>query len=397
MEKGRMFKQTVAITAMNLKAIPQRLGTSSVIVVGIAGVVAVLVSVLAMATGFHETVANSGRADRAIVLRGGSEAEINSSVSRDNALTILDTAGVRRDAGGKPIGCAELVTIVNLPKISDGNESNVTVRGSCGELPALRPELKIVDGRMFQPAVREMIVGAGAAKQFKGLSVGQHLSFRDSDWTVVGIFSSNGDAHESELIADAETVQSAFRRTGFQSITLLLDAPSAFDRFKDALTTNPTLTVDVKREPDYYAEQSKQLTTMLNFVAYFVGSIMAIGAMFGALNTMYSAVSARAREIATLRAIGFGAAPVMVSVFAESLLLALLGGAIGALLAWLFFNGNAVSTLGANFSQVVFHLTVTPQLIIAGLCLGLFVGLLGGLFPAIRSARMPVVEALRAS
>lgn len=392
-----MFKQTFAITAMNLKSIPQRLGTSSVIVIGIAGVVAVLVSVLAMATGFHKTVNSSGRADRAIVLRGGSQAEINSSISRDNALTVLDAAGVRRDAAGKPIGCAELVTIVNLPKISDGNPSNVTLRGSCGQLQTLRPDLKLVAGRMFQPAVREMIVGSGAAQQFKGLSVGGHLSFRDSDWSVVGIFSSGGDAHESELIADADTVQSAFRRTGFQSITALLDAPSSFDAFKDALTTNPTLTVDVKREPDYYAEQSKQLTKMLNFVAYFVGGIMAVGAMFGALNTMYSAVSARSCEIATLRAIGFGAGPVVFSVFAESLLLALGGSAIGAALAWLFFNGNAVSTLGANFSQVVFHLTVTPALVAGGVWLGLFIGLLGGLFPAIRSARLPIVDALRAN
>lgn len=392
-----MFKQTFAITAMNLRAIPQRLGSSSVIVVGIAGVVAVLVSVLAMATGFHKTVANSGRADRAIVLRGGSQAEINSSIARDNALTILDAAGVRKDAGGKPIGCGELVTIVNLPKIDDGNSSNVTLRGSCGQLPQLRPELKLVEGRMFQPAVRELIVGVGAAKQFRGVTLGKTISFRDSDWTVVGIFSTSGDAHESELIADADTVQSAFRRSMFQSVTTLLDAPSAFDRFKDALTTNPTLTVDVKREPDYYAEQSKHLTTMLNFVAYFVGGIMAVGAMFGALNTMYSAVSARSREIATLRAIGFGAGPVVFSVFAESLLLALMGGAIGALLAWVFFNGNAVSTLGANFSQVVFQLTVTPGLILAGIWLALFIGLLGGLFPAIRSARLPVVDALRAS
>lgn len=392
-----MFKQTIAITAMNLRAIPQRLGTSSVIVVGIAGVVAVLVSVLAMATGFHKTVANSGRADRAIVLRGGSQAEINSSIARDNMLTILDAAGIRKDAAGKPIGCGELVTIVNLPKIDDGNSSNVTLRGSCGQLQALRPELKITQGRMFRPAVRELIVGAGATKQFRGVTLGNTLSFRDSDWTVVGIFTTGGDAHESELIADADTVQSAFRRSMFQSVTALLNAPSDFTAFKDVLTTNPTLTVDVKREPDYYAEQSKRLTTLLNFIAYFVGGIMAVGAMFGALNTMYSAVSARAREIATLRAIGFGAGPVVFSVFAESLLLALTGGAIGALLAWVFFNGNAVSTLGANFSQVVFRLTVTPGLIIAGIWLALFIGLLGGLFPAIRSARLPVVDALRAS
>lgn len=391
-----MLKQILAITAMNLKSIPQRLGTSSVIVVGIAGVVAVLVSVLAMATGFHKTVANSGRDDRAIVLRGGSQAEVNSSIARDNLLTILDAPGVQRDPSGKPIGCGEVVTIVNLPKISDGNMSNVTLRGTCPQLTALRPELKIIDGRMFEPAVRELIVGAGAAKQFGGITLGSRLNFKESEWTVVGIFTTGGDAHDSELIADGDTVLSAFRRNLYQSVTALLNGRQAFDGFKDALTTNPTLTVDVKREPEYYAEQSKQLTKLLNFIAYFVGGIMAIGAMFGALNTMYSAVSSRAREIATLRAIGFGAAPVVISVFAEALVLALLGGAIGAGLAWLFFNGNAVSTLGANFSQVVFRLTVTPGLVLSGIWLALFIGLLGGLFPAIRSARLPIIDALRA-
>lgn len=392
-----MFKQTSAVTAMNLRAIPQRLGTSSVIVIGIAGVVAVLVSVLAMATGFHKTVANAGREDRAIVLRGGSQSEINSVVSRDNALTVLDAPGVRRDADGKPIGTADVVTIVNLPKIADGADSNVTLRGTGAKFAALRPEFHLVEGRMFQPAVRELIVGVSASKQFRGVALGSRISFRESDWTVVGTFTTGGDAHESELIADAETVQSAFRRTAFQSVTVLLDSPAAFTGFKDHLTTNPTLTVDVKREPEYYAEQSKQLTTLLNFLAYFVGGIMAVGAMFGALNTMYSAVSARGVEIATLRAIGFGATPVVVSVFVEALLLALLGGAIGAALAWVFFNGNAVSTLGANFSQVVFRLTVTPGLIVAGLVLAIVIGVLGGLFPAIRAARLPVAAALRGS
>ncbi|NKF24075.1 ABC transporter permease [Solimonas marina] len=392
-----MLKQTLAVTAMNLKAIPQRLGTSSVIVIGIAGVVAVLVSVLAMAAGFHQTVANSGRDDRALVLRGGSQAEINSVIPRDSVQTILDAPGVRKTAQGKPIGCGEVVTIVNLPRIKDDNDSNVTLRGSCEQLQTLRPEIRLVQGRMFKPAVRELIAGAGAAQQFKGLTLGGQLHFRDSDWTVVGIFTSNGDAHESDLMADVDTVQSAFRRTGFQSVTALLESPARFDAFKDALTTNPTLTVDVRREREYYADQSKQLTKLLNFVAYFVGGIMAIGAMFGALNTMYSAVSARSREIATLRALGFGSTPVVLSVFAESLLLALAGAAIGAALAWLFFNGNAVSTLGRNFSQVVFRLTVTPELMLAGVWLGLFIGLLGGLFPALRAARLPIVDALRAS
>jgi putative ABC transport system permease protein len=390
-----MFKQTAAVTVMNLRAIPQRLGTSSVIVIGIAGVVAVLVSVLAMATGFHQTVANAGRADRAIVLRGGSQSEINSVISRDNSLTILDAAGVKKDTDGKPIGTADVVTIVNLPKLGDGATSNVTLRGTGAKFAALRPEFRILEGRMFQPAVREVVVGASAAKQFKGLTLGSKISFRESDWTVVGIFTTGGDAHESELIGDADTVQSAFRRTAFQSMTVLLDSADSFNTFKDQLTTNPTLTVDVKREQDYYAEQSKSLTKLLNFIGFFVGGIMALGAMFGALNTMYSAVSARGVEIATLRAIGFGAMPVVISVFAEALLLALLGGAIGAALAWAFFNGHTTSVLGASFSQVVFRLTVTPGLIIGGMVLAMLIGVLGGLFPAIRAARLPVAMALR--
>lgn len=390
-----MFKQTFAITGMNLRAIPNRLGTSSVIVIGIAGVVAVLVSVLAMVVGFNKTLSNTGRSDRAIVLRGGSQAEINSGIARDNALTVLDAPGVKKDDAGKPIGSAEVVTIINLPKISDGNDSNVTLRGVGPQAFALRPELKLVEGRIFQPAVRELIVGRSAAKQFRGLTLGSKLSFRESDWTVVGIYETNGDAHESELMADSETVLSAFRRLGFQSITVLLDAPAAFDTFKDALTTNPTLTVDVKREPEYYAEQSKQLNTLLNFLAYFVGGIMSVGAMFGALNTMYSAVSARGLEIATLRAIGFGALPVVISVFVEALLLSLVGAAIGAFLAWVFFNGNAINSLSGNFTQVVFHLDVTWPLVGLGITWAAVIGLIGGLFPALRAARRPVVEALR--
>lgn len=390
-----MLKQILAVTTMNLRALPQRLGGASVVVVGIAGVVAVLVSVLAMATGFQRTVHNTGRDDRAIVLRGGSQAEINSTIARDQTLTILDAPGVRRDADGRPIGCADAVTIVNLPRVEDGNASNVTLRGSCAQLTALRPELQLVAGRMFRPAVRELIVGLGAAQQFRGLALNSRIRFRDSEWTVVGHFSTDGDNHDSELIADADTVLSAFRRTLFQSVTVRLDSPAAFTRLKAALTSNPTLTVDVSRERDYYAEQSQQLTKLLNFLAYFVGGIMAIGAIFGAINTMYTAVAARTVEIATLRALGFSALPVVISVFVEALLLSLAGGAIGAALAWGFFNGNAVSTLGSNFSQVVFRLTVTPELIATGMGLALLIGTAGGLFPAIRAARQPIVEALR--
>ncbi len=391
-----MLKQILAVTAMSLRGLPSRIGTSSVIVIGIAGVVAVLVSVLAMALGFRQTVAGSGRPDRAIVLRGGSNAELSSALTRDSVLTIMDSAGVRRNADGKPIASAEAVVIVNLPKISDGSDSNVTLRGVGRRAFEVRPEIRLVEGRMFEPAVREVIVGLAAQQQFQGLQVGSTIAFRDSDWTVVGAYESNGDSHESEMMADSETVLSAYRRNGFQSVTALLDSADAFPAFKDALTTDPTLTVDVKREPEYYAEQSRQLTTVLNFLAYFVGGIMAVGAMFGALNTMYSAVSSRSTEIATLRAIGFSSAPVVVSVMVEALVLALIGGCVGALIAWLFFNGNVVNTLGQNFSQIVFRLTVDPALIGLGIVWALLIGLCGGLLPALRAARLPIVEALRA-
>lgn len=391
-----MFKQTTAITAMNLRSIPLRLGTSWVIVIGIAVTVAVLVSVLAMVAGFSKTLANTGRPDRAIVLRGGSNAELSSTISRENTINIMDAPGVKKNADGKPIASAEMVAVVALPQRSTGTDANVTVRGVGPQAFELRPEIHLIAGRMFQPAVRELIVGRSALQQFKGVDIGSHISFRNTDWTVVGEFESNGDAHESELMGDIETVLSAFRRNLFQSVTVLLDSPQAFDHFKDQLTTDPTLTVDVKREPDYYREQSQQLNKLLNFLAYFVGGIMAVGAVFGALNTMYSAVSARALEIATLRAIGFGSAAVVVSVLAEALLLSLLGGAIGATAAWLFFNGNTVNTLGSNFTQVVFHLTVTPQLLASGIVWAVMIGVLGGLFPAIRAARLPVATALRA-
>jgi putative ABC transport system permease protein len=251
---------------------------------------------------------------------------------------------------------------------------------------------------MFRPAVRELIAGAGAAKQFRGLHVGSVLHLRNAEWTVTGIFSSNGDIHESELLADVDTVGSAIgRNAGYSSAVGLLTDAGAFDRFKDALTTDPRLKVDVEREPDYYAEQSKQLTHLINIVGNTVAIIMAIGAMFGALNTMYSAVDARGLEIATLRAIGFGAAPILLSVMIEALALSFLGGVLGGALAWLFFNGHSVSTLGGAFAQVVFKLTVTRALLIEGVLWACTIGVLGGLFPALRAARLPVAEALRAA
>jgi putative ABC transport system permease protein len=392
-----MFKQLFAVSLMSLQTLPQRIGASSVIVIGIAGVVAVLVSVLAMAAGFRHTVADSGRADRAIILRGGSDAELNSYLSRGDIDTIGNAPGLAKDAAGKALLSSEIVTVVNIPKIDTGLDSNITLRGVGLKLVEVRPELKIVDGRMFRPALRELIAGAGAAKQFRGLTKGSVLHLRNADWTVTGVFTSNGDVHESELLADVDTVGSSIETTGYSSAVGLLTSPAEFSRFKDALTTDPQLKVDVQREPDYYAAQSKDLTKAITVIGNTVAIIMAIGAMFGALNSMYSAVAARGQEIATLRAIGFGALAVLLSVMIEALFLALLGGIIGASLAWLFFNGHTVSTLGGAFAQVVFQLTVTRALIVTGILWACIIGLLGGFFPALRSARLPVAEALRAA
>jgi putative ABC transport system permease protein len=392
-----MFKQLLALTSMGIRTLPQRAGSSSVIVIGIAGVVAVLVSVLAMAAGFHHTVADNGRPDRVIILRGGSDAELNSNLTRSDIDTIGNAPGLGKDAEGKALLSPEIITVVNVPKIDTGSDSNVTLRGIGLQAQKVRPELKIVAGRMFHPAVRELIAGAGAAKQFRGLTPGSVLHLRSVDWTVTGVFTTNGDVHESELLADVDTVGSSIERPGYSSAVGLLTSASEFGTFKDALTTDPQLKVDVEREAEYYAAQSKQLTQLITVVGNTVAIIMAIGAMFGALNSMYAAVDARTLEIATLRAIGFGALPVLLSVMIEALALSLIGGLLGAALAWWFFNGHTVATLGGAFAQIVFQVTVTTTLMVTGLVWACAIGVLGGLFPAVRSARLPVAEALRAT
>lgn len=389
-----MVRGVIAITALNLASIPRRMGSSLVIVIGIAGVVGVLISVLAMAQGFLDTMTHTGRPDRAVVLRGGSQSELASTLSRDQALAIADGPGVKTDADGHAVQSAEMVAVVTLPLKATGTDANVTLRGVGAQAFELRPEIKLVAGRMFQPGLRELIVGKSAQGQFKGLDLGSKISFRDSDWTVVGMFDTP-DSHGSEVLGDIDTVLAAYRRNLFQSVTVMLQGPEAFDGFKSALTADPRLAVEVLSEPDYYARLSKQLGNLLKFIGYVVGGIMAVGALFGALNTMYSAVSARTVEIATLRAIGFGATPILVSVFVEALLLSLVGATIGAFLAWLFFNGDAVNSLSGNFTQVVFHLEVGWALVGLGIAWAAAIGLLGGLFPALRAVRRPVVEALR--
>ena len=391
-----LFRQIGAVTMMNFKSLPHRVGTSIVIVIGIAGVVAVLVSVLAMSTGMLETMEHSGRDDRAIVLRNGSASETGSAMSRDAARLVQDAAGVKRDSEGKPIASAEALRLMNLFRKEDGAEVNVAVRGTGPQLAKLRPEVKIIQGRMFQPAVTEMIVGKAANAEFKDLNIGDKVRTRGATWTIVGVFTSGGDSHESGLMADAETLIAADQRGGFQSVTVLLESPAAFQKFKDALTANPALAVDVSREREYYRRQSETIGKVIYVIAYVVGGIMAIGAIFSALNTMYSAVSARLREIATLRAIGFGGFPAFVGTLAESLSLAAIGGLLGATATYLIFDGVTASTLGGNFTQVVFDFKLSGWLIAEGVALALIVGLVGGLFPAIRAARMPIVAGLYA-
>ena len=391
-----MLKQLLAVVSLSIRTLPQRLGASSVIVIGIASVVAVLVSVLAMSTGFRHTLADAGRKDRVIVLRGGSNNELSSNLTANDYSVIADAPGLAKSSDGHAALSGEIVTVVNIPKLDTGTDANVTLRGVSSTVGLVRPELKIVEGRMFKPAVRELIVGLGATKQFRGLAVGQVVKLRNSEWVVTGRFTSNGDAHESELMADVDTVRSAIEYGGYSSAIGLLTAADSFTTFKDALTTNPQLKVEVEDEHAYYAKQSKQLAQVIEVLGNIVAAIMAIGATFGALNTMYSSVATRAMEIATLRAIGFSAVPVLLSVMVESLLLALFGGIIGGALAWVFFNGHSVSTLGGAFAQVVFNLTVTGPLLITGIVWACFIGVLGGFFPALRAARLPVAEALRA-
>lgn len=390
---GRLAWEAAKI---GLASLPQRWGASSVIVVGIAGVVGVLVAMLAMGEGFKATLNQTGSDSSAIILRAGSQAETNSVITRDQVPLISSLAGISRGADGRPVISPELSQVVNLPSKADGTDSNVQFRGVGPMAWTLRPKLKIVEGRKFNPGMRELVVGRGAQKQFVGLEVGKQLKLANQMWTVVGAFSS-GDSHDSELWADVDVLGPAYQRQAFQSVTAKLDGKDGFNRLKAALAGDPRLKLDVETTHNYYAKQSEGLTKLINILGKVIGTIMAIGAVFGALNTMFAAVAGRAREIATMRAIGFRGVPVVVAVMLETMLLALLGGLIGAGLAWLVFNGYSVSTLGNNFSQVVFQFKVSPELLWNGLKWALGIGLVGGLFPALRAARLPVTEALRAA
>jgi putative ABC transport system permease protein len=394
----RTLHQIAMITLVNLRNLPQRLGTSLVVIVGIAGVAGVLVAVLSMSEGFRHTLASTGRGDRVIMLRAGSDAEMSSGISRDQTQLVASLPAVARDASGRPLASAELVVMVDLPRRGQTDPNNVPFRGVQPVAFTIREEVALVEGRRFAPGVREVMVGRRAARQFEGLEVGSRIAFRDSDWVVVGIFASGGDVHESEIWADAEVAASAFRRTGFQSVTArLVDGSAAgLEALTAAIGRDRRLSITVLREPEYYAKQSRVLSTLINVLGYTVATFMAVGAMFGALNCMYSAIASRQVEIATLRAIGFGGAPVVVSVLIESLILALVGGTLGGGLAYLYCDGASLSTLNFDtFSQVAFDFRVTGALFAQGLLWALAIGAAGGVPPAIRAARLPVTLAMR--
>jgi putative ABC transport system permease protein len=390
--------QIAAVTLLNLRTIPQRLGNSLVIVIGIAGVVAVLIAVLAVVSGFRQTISNTGRADRAIVLTRGATSESASSIARESLIAIASAPGVASNAAGKPLVSAELLAMALLTKKADGSDAFVTVRGVGPEAFGIRREMRLVEGRMFQPGLRELIVGKSAQIQFSGLTVGDRVRLSDGEWAVVGVFSSGGDSRESELFADSGSLLSAYRRNAFNSVTVQLASERSLASFKDALMQNPQLVVDIWREDEYFSSLSQPLNRVLKLIAYGIGFIMSIGAVFGALNTMHFAVRARSVEIATLRAIGFGGVAIVVSILVEAVLLAQVGAMLGVLIVYLGFDGRTISTIGdtvGNNPQLVYSLAIEPGLAMLGIALACAIGLVGGLLPALRAAQVPLARALR--
>jgi putative ABC transport system permease protein len=392
----RWLFQTGVVSLLNLRSLPQRLGSSTVAILGFAGVVAVFVAVLSIAEGFREVMKGSGDPCVVVVLRGGSDSEMTSGLSLEQTRIVKEGPGVARE-NGKPLASSELFVVVDVPYRSTGTDANVPLRGVEQGAFTLRGDVQIVEGRRFTAGRNEVIVGAAAAGQFAGLDVGNTLRWGENEWAVVGVFTAGGSVYESEIWTDALVLQPAYRRgSTFQSVFARLETPEAYQAYKDALTSDPRLDVDVYRETDYYAEQSLVLRQMIGILGNLIATLMAVGATFGALNTMYNAVAVRRREIATLRALGFQAVPVVVSVMAESVLLAMLGGLLGGGLAWLIANGYETATINwQTFSQVAFRLSVTPGLLAGGIVYAVNMGLDGGIFPAVRAARLPIAIALR--
>ena len=390
--------QILSISWFNLRTLPERKAAALTAAIGIAGVVGVLVGVLAIAQGFKRAMTVSGAPDVAVVLRSGADSELTSGLDREAARTISDAPGILRD-GSAAVTSAELFVIINLPKRTTGTDANVPLRGVEAGAFQVRGNIELVAGRRFEAGKNEVIVGTGAARSFSGLDLGKEIKMGQVTWNIVGIFTANGGIAESEIWADAAVLQPAYNRSdSFQSVYAKLASEVSFTEFKDALTTDPKLNVKVQKQSDFYAEQSTAVTTFITTLGVFIASLMALGALFGALNTMYSAVAGRTREISTLRALGFGSGPVVISVLVESIMISIIGGALGAGAAYFLFDGYRASTMNwQTFSQVTFAFRVTPILLGQAILFATALGLIGGLFPAYRAARMPIASGLRES
>lgn len=388
--------QSFVVTALNLRTLPNRLAASMVAVVGMVGVVGVLVSVLSIAEGIRATMANTGSPDTAIILRTGSDSEMTSILMREDLDAIAEAPGIARRPGVGALASAELFVGVDLVKASTGTTANAPLRGVEPAAFDVR-NFKIVKGRRFVPGRNEVIVGRAAAAEYSGLDVGSELKLGSNVWRIVGVFDAGGTVPDSELWCDAGVLAPLYRRgASRQAVYVRLTSPQAFTAFKDRLTTDPRVKLKVMREQEFYAGQSEMLTGLIEWIGGVIGVLMGIGALFVAVITMYSAVASRTREIATLRALGFRAGPVVISVLVESMLLGLVGGAIGAAMAYFAFNGYQAATMNwKTMSTIGFAFRVTPALLVLGVGWALALGLLGGIFPAIRAMRMPIVTALR--
>jgi putative ABC transport system permease protein len=391
------LRQMIAMMALSLRTIPGRLSSSAVAIVGIAGVVVVFVSVLSIAAGFSAAMQGSGSPTRALVMRSGADSELTSGLAGDDVDVIKQAPGIGRD-GPTTLASAELYVIIDLPKKATPDApANVPMRGIEPTAMAVREDVSLIEGRMFRFGTNEVIVGHGAHGQFLQTNVGDTVVSGQNRWQVVGVFEADGAVAETEIWSDARMLQGVYRRgNSYQSVLARLDSVAAFDTFRDALMSNPQLNVTVRRENEYYAGQSQALTRLIRTIGFGIAGLMGIGAIFGAILTMYTAVATRSREIATLRALGFNTISVLVSILGESLVLGAIGGVIGGIAAYFAFNGYQTSTINfQTFSQVAFAFRVTPQLLGMGLFYALAMGLIGGLLPAIRAARLPIPAALR--
>ncbi len=392
----RWITQTLTVTWLSIKTIPQRLGSSAVALIGIAGVVIVFIAVLSIGEGFRIAMQDAGKPDRVMVLRKGADSEMTSGIGGPSTDIIKQAPGILMDSN-KPVASAELYVIIDRDKKTTGTAANVPLRGVEPTVLQVRNEVKITQGRMFQFGTNEAIVGKSTMGQFSGLDLNSDIKSGQLTLKIVGVFEANGSAAESEIWTDTHLIQDVYRRgNSYQSVLLRLDSPSSFDKLKDWLTTHKELEVQVRRESEYYAEQSKTMTQLIEGIGYTIALLMGLGAIFGAILTMYTAVSTRTREIATLRALGFNTMSVLISVMGESLSLAAIGGFAGGLLAYAAFNGYQTATMNfQTFSQVAFAFRVTPSLLFQALTYALVMGFIGGIFPAIRAARLPISSALR--